>query len=407
MVATPPPSGFLCLPSPKDRTALRLRRKVRLLAVRTLLTAPTIGLPTAHVRALSAARAFVTDSLSTAPEEVLTAVGSPDVLPSLLAWASGAEAPERCLDAVPHLLARLTALGPATPLVWPGPIHSLSAHDAGPLWRPSAPTQAVLFARNQLEVQDASGPPRAWRDLGATGRTTPVAPSISLCTADTNPLAALEAHPDKQGNAVRLGGHPVEAWGTALGEALALIDLLPSWRGELDALGVRLLPVGFEPERHLSASYREAPGIVYLTLHPSRLTLAEALVHECQHGKLNLLTWLDPVLKNGQTTWTPSPVRPDLRPLMGVLLAAHAFVPVAALHVALEESDHPLTKTPTFGRRKAEVLSGNARALEILDRLAEPTPTGRRVLDALHALHTWAANRASASELEHQNLPPG
>ena len=199
----------------------------------------------------------------------------------------------------------------------------------------------------------------------------------------------------------------MEAWGTALGEALALIDLLPSWRGELDALGVRLLPVGFEPERHLSASYREAPGIVYLTLHPSRLTLAEALVHECQHGKLNLLTWLDPVLKNGQTTWTPSPVRPDLRPLMGVLLAAHAFVPVAALHAALEESDHPLAKTPTFGRRKAEVLSGNARALEILDRLADPTPTGRRVLDALHALHTWAANRASASELEHQNLPPG
>src|SRR5690606_5269945 len=110
---------------------------------------------------------------------------------------------------------------------------------------------------------------------------------------------------------------------------------LPELRVEIGANLQRVVPVGCDDKRHFSASYREAPGLVYLSLHPSPLTMAEAIVHETQHAKLNALGWLDPVLHNGHDTWTSSPVRPDLRPLMGVLMAVHAFIPVAALHGAL------------------------------------------------------------------------
>jgi len=165
--------------------------------------------------------------------------------------------------------------------------------------------------------------------------------------------------------------------------------------------------VGFEPERHLSASYREAPGIVYLTLPPDPLTLAEAIIHETQHGKLNLLSWLDPVLHNGRTTWTPSPVRPDLRPLMGVLLAAHAFVPVGALHHTLQAADHPIASTERFGRRRAEVRDGNARALAILDDLGEPTRVGQRLLDDLRNLHSATVDPSRKHPADPHALPTG
>ena len=119
----------------------------------------------------------------------------------------------------------------------------------------------------------------------------------------------------------------------------------------------------------------------------SMITLAEAIVHEAQHSKLNLLSWLDAVLVNGRTTWTPSPVRPDLRPLMGVLLAVHAFVPVAALHAGLAAADHPISRTAPFQRRRAEVLASNQRGVAVLKRLAEPTAIGQRLLHELFALH--------------------
>jgi HEXXH motif-containing protein len=138
----------------------------------------------------------------------------------------------------------------------------------------------------------------------------------------------------------------------------------------------------------MSASYREAPGLIYLSLHPSPLTMAEALIHETQHGKLNTLRWFDAVLLNGDSTWTPSPVRPDLRPLFGVLMAVHAFVPVAAFHTKLCELEHPISKSPPFEARAAQVLEGNAHGLATLRRLAEPTKLGRRVLDALEQLHS-------------------
>ena len=143
--------------------------------------------------------------------------------------------------------------------------------------------------------------------------------------------------------------------------------------------------VGFEERVHLSASYREGPGVAWLTLHPNRLTLAEAIIHETQHGKLNALTWVDPVLRNGHSVWTDSPVRPDMRPLMGVLLAVHAFVPVAALHQALRQTEYP---DPSFLMSRSEaVLKSNAEGLAVLEEKADTTPAGARLLHELRQLH--------------------
>jgi len=263
------------------------------------------------------------------PVAVLNAVGAPDVLPWLLGAQSGAT----------------SGIGPAMAAV-------------------SAPA------------------------TGEQGRR--LANGGHLARVDNNPLAEVEAHPDKQGNALDLGGRTEQEWVRALNGALDLIgDALPALRSELDLTLARVVPVGCDDEVHLSASYREAPGTVYMTLHPDPVTMAAALVHETQHGKLNALTWTDPVLRNGHDVWTESPVRPDLRPLMGVLLAVHAFAPVGALMRRLKDMGHSVAADPGFDRRLAEVLEANARCLDTLREKADPTPVGAALLRDLESLHSW------------------
>src|SRR6185503_20664745 len=91
----------------------------------------------------------------------------------------------------------------------------------------------------------------------------------------------------------------------------------------------------------LSASYQEAIGTIYMTLHPSLMTMTEALIHEFSHNKINALFEIDDVLENAWSPLYASPVRPDPRPLHGVLLAVHAFLPVARLYEALIQAREP------------------------------------------------------------------
>ena len=94
---------MLVLPSPGDTVALRLRRKVRLLALRHLLTVRVGGLAD-----LPRVQAAMTGLLRTDPEPLLEAIGGIDVLVPLLASASGAVRSDAAVArAVPHLLAGL------------------------------------------------------------------------------------------------------------------------------------------------------------------------------------------------------------------------------------------------------------------------------------------------------------
>jgi HEXXH motif-containing protein len=208
-----------------------------------------------------------------------------------------------------------------------------------------------------------------------------------LCEHDPNPLAMLEAHPGKSGNAIDLGGHTPGQWVQALRDAWQLVEsALPGLSAEAE-LGLRqIIPVGYFAEQHLSASYREAVGAVYSSLHPQPLTMMEALIHEFQHNKLNAAMTLDPVLHNAYEAKFRSPVRPDPRPIAGVLLAAHAFVPVAEAYFALLRQGHPVSRREDFLGRLGAICASNREACGVLRAHAEPTEHGAPLVEALYAL---------------------
>jgi len=256
---------------------------------------------------------------------------------------------------------------------------------------PPPDTRAATFAAGSIVLETGSGELRI--DLSAPGSEALGRPyheverPTVLALADNNPLAMLEAHPDKNGNAVDLGGRPVEEWVESLRSALSLIgEHLPALREEMTWFLQQVVPVGFDEHRHLSASYREAIGTIYLTLHPSPMTMAEAVIHEVGHNKLNALLEIDPLLDDAHAPLYHSPVRPDPRPLLGVLLAVHAFLPVARLYEVMRERGHPLSRAAGFDRRYEEIVAKNREGAQVLLDNAQPTATGRALLGEIGRL---------------------
>ena len=205
---------------------------------------------------------------------------------------------------------------------------------------------------------------------------------LMLATVDVNPLAMQEAHPDKSGNAVDLGERSAGEWCSSLREALRIVERdLPVVREEIDLLIQQIVPVGWHAESHLSASYAEAVGTIYLTLHPNPMTMAEALVHEHQHNKLNALLDLDPILENSFDERYASPVRPDPRPLFGVLLAVHAFLPIEQLYRRRIDAGEP-----RLSERYEQIVRVNRDAAQVVCQYARPTETGRQLIDEIARL---------------------
>lgn len=226
---------------------------------------------------------------------------------------------------------------------------------------------------------------------------------MSLALADNNPLQMFEAHPDKFGNAIDLGGHDASQWVTELCECLDLVErFLPELRAEIGLYIRQIIPVGYDDQKHLSASYQEDIGTIYMTLHPSRMTMTEALVHEFSHNKLNTLFELDPVLENAFWPLYTSPVRPDPRPLHGIVLAVHAFQPIARLYEAMTTAGDSRSKSPDFQRRFKQIRQLNHLGATVVLDNGKPTPIGRGLLEEFRRwdLHFGESELADVS-LDH------
>ncbi len=226
----------------------------------------------------------------------------------------------------------------------------------------------------------------------------PIAPGLFLAETDNNPLSSFEAHPDKDGNQLDLGRRPAADWVAVLAECVGLVDrYLPLIAEEMRLLLRLCIPVGVDDEKHLSASFQEYIGAIYLTLHPNVMTMVEALIHEFQHNKINVAFHHDPMLRNAFWPLVTSPVRPDPRPLHGVVLAVHAFQPIAMLYQRMQQDGHPFAQNPAWQRRAATIFAKiHEGAVTVLGQ-GDPTPVGQQLLDEMRALD--AALMAYAREV--------
>ncbi|MGW6442033.1 HEXXH motif domain-containing protein [Lentzea sp. NPDC055074] len=123
-----------------------------------------------------------------------------------------------------------------------------------------------------------------------------------------------------------------DEWRKLLGEAYRLLTRWhPGFAEELAAALRVLVPLGATAVVASSSSH--AFGAIALSAKESATQLAEALVHEIQHSKLNALVDLVD-LSAEQTKWVYAPWRDDPRGLISMLHGIYAFTSVVEfLHV--------------------------------------------------------------------------
>lgn len=108
---------------------------------------------------------------------------------------------------------------------------------------------------------------------------------------------------------------------------------------------------------HSSGSFREAPGLIALSLDLDVPVMVEALVHEYHHQKLNALLTLDSLIVG--PTHEPiyfSPWRREPRPLIGLLHGIYTFQAVAGFWIKALEARH-LGSFETPIRRRVAVIT--------------------------------------------------
>lgn len=230
-------------------------------------------------------------------------------------------------------------------------------------------------------------PSDAYVDLGG---------GILFGSTDNNPLLSVQAHPDRPGNTVDLGGHPASEWVDTLKAALALVEQYQPLIAEEMRLALELVvPVGYDAEKHFSVSYEEAVGAIYMTLHPSVITMAEALIHEFQHNKLNAVFRWDPVLHNAHAPLYTSPVRPDPRPLHGIVMAVHAFQPIAKLYERMTDAADPLSLGRDWQKRFKQIVDINREGAETVLKNGRPTELGSGLVKEITALDAYYSDYAA------------
>ena len=116
------------------------------------------------------------------------------------------------------------------------------------------------------------------------------------------------------------------------------------------------------------------------------MTMTEAIIHEFQHNKFNVSAYSADYLNNAFHPLYKSPIRPDPRPLWGILLAVHAFLPVAEIYRRMRDAGHPWAARFDFEQRMSELDLKNHEGMEMLRAHAQFTPAGRAMFDELETL---------------------
>jgi HEXXH motif-containing protein len=171
-------------------------------------------------------------------------------------------------------------------------------------------------------------------------------------------------------------------WQKVLDEAWqVLTHQHPAFAEELVA-GLRaLVPISREREI-VGASSAAAFGGIILSAPASAIGLAETLVHELQHSKLNALLSLIKLAEDDGRYRFYAPWREDPRPLTGILHGIYAFIAVVEFMLvqrhSASESDASDVEF-TFARRRHQLR----QTVDLLGSTRELTEQGRQLVAAV------------------------
>lgn len=337
-----PDGGFAGLAAgPGDVNTVRELGQARLSKARAMVAAVATSGHGWRDEQLRAATAAGWDVLRSLDEADKTAVADVLSYPSVAAWAvqclqSGTRS-DPDLDRA-HLagLALAAAVRAGVTAELPVPVRDGRAHVPGVgamAIQPGEGKVAVLRVRDGRVTADRSARWLPARRLGA-GELR------GVVIEDLDPFRHCYEWPAS----VRLSASRWRAWRKGLAETRRILaEAAPSYL-DVVAEGLRaVVPLRPAPGSDRGATARQAFGAVAVTLPAREDVLAELVLHEFQHVKLDGLSDLHTMVTPGASpVLLRVPWRPDLRPPAGVLHGVYAFLALMDLRRAIGPRDRYL-----------------------------------------------------------------
>ena len=204
---------------------------------------------------------------------------------------------------------------------------------------------AASYANSRLGSITIPETLECWAPIGPKAIRRGIHDLSEICYSPVRPRVCLDPY------SLSLGEAAGESWGAispiADEEMVTLKDQIRSflsavstleashpacakWMYQSARVAIPLYPNG--EDRSRSWSSRTTPGAVHLDIPENELLILETLVHEAAHCHLYIEEVFGPLIDSADTDAYSSPLRPDPRPLRGILLAYHALAYICAFY---------------------------------------------------------------------------
>lgn len=164
----------------------------------------------------------------------------------------------------------------------------------------------------------------------------------------------------------------------------------PGFMNEIEHIIRKIIPFDVSHGVHNSGSYSNVIGHLVMSYptgmeHPE-LALLEAILHEYNHNKLNLILQTELLILNDRREIYYSPYRPDARHIYGIYLGLHAIV--GAYWVIWNAHNQRVLILSGVWQEKAVLyVLKNGLSLQVLDKYAILSPLWKEILEEMRQVH--------------------
>lgn len=164
----------------------------------------------------------------------------------------------------------------------------------------------------------------------------------------------------------------------------------PTFMHEIEHIVKKIIPFGVSPWVHNSWSYSDFIGHLIMSyptgLSNPELALLEAILHEYNHNKLNLIMQTEILLLNDRREIYYSPYRPDVRHIHWIYLWLHALA--GAFWVLINAHVKGVIQLPDMWLEKVVLyILKNGLSIQVLEKYGKYTPVGKDIFEEMKCVH--------------------
>ncbi len=217
--------------------------------------------------------------------------------------------------------------------------------------------------------------------------------NIALTLDFQNVDATKSTHPDHKKNHVWItfGSIDQVEWQRLFAQSFDIArQVSPGFMEEINSVIRKIIPFDVSIGMHNSGSFSDAIGHLLMSypteIECPELALLEAIVHEYNHNKLNLILQTEPLIYNDSREIYYSPYRPDARHIHGIYMGVHALS--GAYWVIWNAYSQGIIQlSENWVEKSVLYVLKNGVSLQVLDKYSSLTPLGKLILEEIRTVH--------------------